>query len=223
MKHSLILTIALAATLHSAEPPLLVEATEQFKAMTTTLYQHKTEVDRTAGSYRYDCVGFVSYALKHAAPQAWASAFKATGIDKGRIPRPPRYRTFFASLADTPQPGWEAVVKIADLRPGDIVAWEHKTATAVGHAVIIGTIPVAAPDGSWLVMVYDSTASPHAEDTRPADERAQPLAPGGRHSGLGHGMMSLIADPATGALTGYRWSPKAKTSTVPIAAGRPLS
>ena len=103
MKHaSIIFAAALlghsAATLHSAEAPLLTEAEEQFKSMTTTLYQHKTEVDRTTGSYRYDCVGFVSYALKHAAPQAWASAFKATGIDKGRDWSEPGIRTLIRTL-----------------------------------------------------------------------------------------------------------------------------
>ncbi len=74
MTHPFLFAVALVgisvATLHSAEAPLLAEAEHQFKSMTTTLYQHKTEVDRTAGSYRYDCVGFVSCALKHAAPQA---------------------------------------------------------------------------------------------------------------------------------------------------------
>src|SRR5204863_7502542 len=96
--------------LWSAEPPtvegpLFNEATHEFKTMTTTLYQHQTRVDRTTGSYRYDCVGFVSYALKQAAPQAWISVFKAAGLAKGRIPSPPRYRVFFASLAEKPQPG----------------------------------------------------------------------------------------------------------------------
>ena len=36
-------------------------------------------------------------------------------------------------------------------------------------------------------------------------------------------MKSTVSDPATGALTGYRWSRKAKPLTVPIAAGRPTS
>jgi hypothetical protein len=35
--------------------------------------------------------------------------------------------------------------------------------------------------------------------------------------------MVFIADPASGALTGLRWSLKAKAITVPIAAGRPIS
>ncbi len=203
--------------------PLFHEATNEFKTMTTTLYQYQTRVDRTTGSYRYDCVGFVSYALKQAAPHAWDSAFKATGIAKGRIPSPPRYRAFFASLAEKPQPGWEAVTKASALRPGDVVAWEQTTATAVGHAVVIGSVPMAGPEGTWLVEVYDSTSSPHSDDSRPNDLRAEVLASTGRRSGLGCGVMVFIADPASGALNGYRWSPKSKTNTVPIAAGRPTS
>lgn len=205
------------------EGPLFKEATHQFKTMTSTLYQHQTRVDRTTGSYRYDCVGFVSYALRQAAPQAWDSVFKGTGIAKGRIPSPPRYQVFFASLAEKPQPGWEAVIKPSELRPGDVVAWEHKTESAVGHAVIIGGVPVRAEDGSWVVEVYDSTSSPHADDSRRDDKRAQVLEATGRPSGLGRGTMAFVTDPESGALIGLRWSPKGKTVITPIAAGRPTS
>ena len=220
--------IALVGGLGAAETPpvgapLFREATHEFSTMTVTLYQHQTRVDRAAGSYRYDCVGFVSYALKQAAPQAWASAVKVTGIAKGRIPSQPRYREFLAGLAGKQQPGWEAVTKGSELRPGDVVAWEHKTETSVGHAVIIGKAPVQGPDGSWLVEVYDSTSAPHGDDSRANDPRAQILESTDRRSGLGHGVMVLIADPASGALTGLRWSPKGKVITVPIAAGRPTS
>ena len=214
--------------LSSAEPPavsgpLFQEATNQFRTMKTTVYQHRTEVNRDAGSYRYDCVGFVSYALRQATPEAWATTVKVTGVAKGRIPSPLRYRAFFASLAEKPQPGWQAVKKVSELRCGDVVAWEHKTESSVGHAVIIGGVPVPGPDGLWSVEVYDSTSSPHSDDSRLNDERAQVLASTGRRSGLGHGVMVLIADPASGALAGLRWSAKARAITVPIAAGRPTS
>lgn len=199
------------------------EATRQFQEMKSTLYQHGTRVDWAAGSFRYDCVGFVSYALKEAAPQARESAFKALGIKPGRIPTPGKYASFFASLAEKPQPGWQAVARAADLRPGDVVAWERVTATSNGHAVVIASVPVEGPDGTWVVEVYDSTSSPHGDDSRPDDARAEVLATSGKRSGLGHGRMAFAADPATGALTGYRWSPKAKTNTFPIAAGRPTS
>jgi hypothetical protein len=70
---------------------------------------------------------------------------------------------------------------------------------------------------------YDSTASPHSDDSRPNDERAQRLGSTGRRSDLGHGVMVFTADPATGALAGLRWGVKAKVIAVPIAAGRPTS
>ena len=203
--------------------PLFHEATKQFKEMKTTLYQHHTEVDLATGTYRYDCVGFISYALKQAAPQARESAFNALEIQPGRIPSPSKYRAFFASLAEKPQTGWQAVTKVSELRPGDVVVWEKKTKTATGHAVVIGGVPVKSPEGTWVVMVYDSTAFPHGEDSRPDDQRAQVLDSNGNHCGLGHGMMAFTADPLTGVLTGYCWSPKSKPNTVPISAGRPTS
>ena len=70
---------------------------------------------------------------------------------------------------------------------------------------------------------YDSTSSPHTDDSRPADKRAQALESSGRPSGLGHGVMVFIADPTNGTLTGLRWSTKAQAVTVPIATGRPTS
>jgi len=205
------------------EAPLFTEAQRQFRDMKSTGYQHKTEVDPEAQSYRYDCVGFVAYALKQAAPQARASAFKALEIKRGRIPSPPKYVAFFQSLAKTPQQGWQSVSKVKDLRPGDVVAWEYKTETSSGHAVIIAGVPVELGEGIWSVKVYDSTSSPHADDSRPQDARTTVLATSGKRSGLGHGMMAFSADRVSGALNGYRWSPKSKTKIVPIAAARPRS
>lgn len=203
--------------------PLFQEATRQFESMTSTLYQHKTQVDPTTGSHRYDCVGFVSHALKQAAPKARESAFKALKIQPGRIPTPGLYCSFFNSLAGKPQEGWTAVAKVSDLRPGDVVAWERITTTSNGHAVVIAGLPVAGPQGTWVVKVYDSTASPHGDDSRPTDKRAEVLAASGNRSGLGHGLMAFSADPVTGALTGYRWAPASKTVVALIAAGRPTS
>lgn len=206
-----------------APSPVLRFAKEEFAGMKSTVYQHKTQVDAKTGDYRYDCVGFVSHALRHAAPQAWASTTKTLGLAKGHIPSPGGYRRFFSGLATQPQPGWEMVAKVADLRPGDVVAWEYKTERSSGHAAIIGSTPVKGSDGSWTVEVYDSTSARHAEDSRPNDPRTETLEATGRKSGLGHGTMALLENPATGALAGYRWSPKAKGVLVPIAAGRPKS
>ncbi len=217
------IVISWSAPLPPVDGPFFGEVIHEFKTMTLTRYQHKTEVDRAVGSYQYDCVGFVSYALRQSAPQAWASVVSVCGLPRGRIPSPPRYQTFFAGLASTPQPGWQAIAKVSELRPGDIVAWDQKTKTSLGHAVVILGIPSPGTDGAWNVEVYDSTAAPHLDDSRAGDTRAQPMDPGGRHSGLGHGIMVLIADPVSGVLIGHRWNPKAKTIIGPIAAGRPTS
>jgi hypothetical protein len=214
---------SMAAELPSASGRFFGEVTNEFKTMTTTRYQHKTQVDRKVGSYQYDCVGFVSYALQQSAPQAWASVVSVCGIRKGYFPSPPLYQRFFTGLAETPQPGWQGIAKVSELRPGDIVSWDLKTKTAVGHAIVIASIPRAEADGVWVVEVYDSTAAPHLDDSRSGDSRAQAIQPGGRRSGLGHGVMALIADPVSGTLIGHRWSPKAKTIIAPTAAGRPTS
>lgn len=213
----------IAADLTDGSGRFFEEVVHEFRTMKQTSYQHKTEVDRTSGTYRYDCVGFVSYALRQASPKAWASVVTACGIRKGYFPSPPRYQGFFASLEQHPQPGWRSVAKVADLLPGDIVSWDHKTQSAVGHAVVIAGRPRHEGAGVWIVEVYDSTAAPHLEDSRPGDERAQPTEAGGKPSGLGRGTMALIADPVSGALIGHRWSPKGKTVIAPTAAGRPTS
>lgn len=202
--------------------PLYHEAVKEFTSMKSTLYQHKTEVDRRAGSYKYDCVRFVSYAMQQVAPQAWETIIRARNIAKGHIPSPASYQQFFATLKEKPQRGWEAVSRAADLRPGDVVSWDYKTERANGHAVIIADKPKQAADGSWSVKVYDATSTPHAEDSRPDDPRAQVFETTGRKSGLGHGVMAFSVDPTTGALTGYRWTPKGKIVPCPIGAGRPL-
>jgi len=212
----------------AAEPktvagPLYHEATNEFTTMKLTSYQHTTRVDRVTGSYCYDCVGFVSHALKKAAPQAWTSVARETAIPPHRIPSPPKYRTFLASLSVQPKPGWEAVTNAASFCPGDVIAWEHKTATSSGHVVIVGGFPTRLQDGSWSVKVYDSTSAPHGDDSRPNDPRAQILASSGQHSGLGYGEMVFVTDETSGMLTGLRWSKKSRTITVPIAAGRPTS
>jgi hypothetical protein len=213
---------SMAAETPMIESPIFCEATTEFQVMKTTLYQYQLRVDRAAGSYRYDCVGFVSYALRQATPAAWSTLIKVTGVTTGHIPNPVAYRSFLAGLAQHSQPGWQAVTNISELRPGDIVAWEHKTETAIGHALIIGSFPMAETDGGWSVEVYDSTSFPHGNDSRPNDPRTQKMETNDRPNGLGKGKIVLIADPVSGALTGFRWSPRAKIVLVPIAAGRPV-
>jgi len=234
LRASLALSIALIlsaqGSLRAEKPsPFFQEVQREFQTMRSTGYQHRTQVDRITGSYRYDCVGFVSYALKIAAPRSWETVVQATGISRNRFPSPQRYRIFFESLVTFPRPGWQAVTKTSELRPGDIVIWEHHSSKASGHAVVIASNPVAFSTenkkhpGEWIVEVYDSTSSPHGEDSRPNDPRAGILAASERRSGLGSGIMVFTSDPTTGNLNGLRWNPKASRQESPIAAARPTS
>lgn len=88
-----------------ASLPLLALVSGALEAMASTRYQHRTEVDPARGSYRFDCVGLVSWALKQATPQAWASLRETMALSPGRIPSPPTMVRFFAGLARQPQPG----------------------------------------------------------------------------------------------------------------------
>lgn len=203
------------------EAPLYAEAVREFTEMKATIYQHKTEVDRENGVYKYDCVEFVSYAMRQAAPRAWGTIIEEMRIPRGRIPSPPSYQKFFSRIAKEPKAGWEAVVRAADLRPGDIVSWDYKTARASGHAVVIAGMPEQREVGQWVVKVFDSTSTPHGEDSRQSDDRTRVYEVTGRRSGLGHGVMAFTCDVASGELTGYRWTPSGKTILCPIGAGRP--
>jgi hypothetical protein len=204
------------------DAPLAAALQRQLQTMTRTHYQHQTRVDRSAGVYCYDCVGLVYDTLRYATPVAWRSIVEAAALPRGRIPGPARYRAFFANLHQSPLQGWQAVDKVADLRRGDVVAWERKLEFSTGHALVLAEDPVREADGVWWAAVYDASSSAHTDDTRPNDPRAEVLERTSRRSGLGRGVMGIIADPATGGLTGFRWSRKAKPVTAPIAAARPI-
>jgi hypothetical protein len=193
---------------------LLAEVDRELARVRSTHYSHRTQVDETAGSYAYDCSGFLVYALSRAAPDALASLQATT-------PRRPRSSEIVAFLTAI-QPGgrngrWQRVARVADLLPGDVVAW-LKTAdsrsTNTGHTMVVHGAPVPDPErpGAFVVPIVDSTGSPH----RPGDARADAGA-----TGLGRGEIVLLTD-AAGAPVGYRWSrgKRSREKTTTIALGR---
>lgn len=204
------------------EARLLQRVEAAFATLRSTLYQHHTAVDVPAGSYRFDCVGMVSWALSQATPEAWQSLRQTMGIRPGRIPSPPTLVRFFHGLQRQPQVGWHPRATVAELQAGDVLAWDHRSSHASGHAVILAAAPQPLAEGLWRVEVYDATSTPHQQDSRPGDPRALVFARTGRRSGLGHGVMALQADPASGALVGFRWRPDGPTVLAPIGAGQPL-
>src|SRR5205814_1198924 len=109
---------------------------------------------------------------------------------------------------------WQRVIRIADARPGDFIAWqklEAKPGDNTGHIVMVDSVPVKEGTGRYKVEIIDSTESPHAMDTR---------APG--QSGVGRGTIWFVTD-GSGQPTAFFWSDKSKQpKSEPIAIGRAI-
>jgi hypothetical protein len=177
----------------SGPPLLLGEVQRELAAMTFSRYQHSTSVDESTGTYKYDCSGLVDYALGRVLPDALA-AFPTSTSSR------PLARDIERYLRDglsAPIAQWQAVSRVDDLCPGDLVAWlatEAKTRDTGHVMIVLDTAEQNAerPD-EWLVRVADSALHPHAHDSRHAPE-----------DGLGTGTIGLVADDG-GAPTAFYW------------------
>ena len=181
-------------TTASASPreALLAEAHRELGAIVETHYAHRTHVSESAGVFDYDCSGFVGYALAHAAPDALHAVVDATV----RRPLARNFEAFFAA----PRAPWIRVERVADLVPGDIIAWLEppvKHSRNTGHVMIVDRAPrPAAHRGELAIGIIDSSHSGHGPtDARIRDHR----------NGLGAGDIILLTDTA-GRPIGYRWS-----------------
>lgn len=185
----------------SASSRLVAEAIRQLRAMKSTRYRHKSRIDEAAGTFEYDCSGFVAYALLNAAPDALAVV--PIGV-KGR-PRAEDFATYFAGL-DGEAP-FARVPRGSEIAAGDIVAWLRPADvnnTNTGHiGIVLDQLGVAAPSDAvtkiggareLLLRIVDATESPHGDDVR-GDATT---------TGLGTGTIGLVVD-GSDAPVGYRW------------------
>jgi hypothetical protein len=180
--------------------------------MKRTEYQHRTEIDEEKRVYLCDCSGFVGYVLN-----------RTVGKDDGKGPigdgrnRPLAmdYERFFAAAPTKPNgtDRWQRVERLADARPGDVIAWRHEKPRPgnTGHVVIVAQRPVLEPDGLVRVVFIDSTTRPQADDTRP---------PG--TSGIGRGAMWFKIDDKGRAVAHIRGSRTAEAKAEAISIGRAL-
>lgn len=202
---------------------------EQFVPMKETLYQHAPAIDVSARTYYYDCVGFVTYTLSLAAPNAHDAVYAAMNVRKGYIPTPAQYVQWISGLPTAPHESWEMVPTMATLQAGDVLAWplegNNPGTTATGHAVIAAGPALPLADGSFALLVYDSTATGHGPfDTRLTDSRCMPLeiqgsSAFGHPSGLGSGTLQFKVD-STGAPVAVAWTVGTAAMPTSIAIGR---
>lgn len=212
---SLLMCLLLALPLLGARAasPVCVEARRILANARDTRYQHKTVVDESAGQYHLDCSGLAAVILR----RAWADAFRAVEkADRVSHPRAFAYHDIFASAATNAPAatnGWVRVVRVADLRPGDFIAWRRaalKAGDSTGHVMIADQAPVREECGDWRVVIIDSTTRRHAADTRAEGS-----------DGVGRGTIWMTAD-AEGRPAGVRLrAPSDRPRTgLPIAMGR---
>ena len=65
--------------------------------------------------------------------------------------------------------------------------------------MILAATPEPIGPDLWQVRVLDATSTPHQDDFRPEDRRAETFERTGRPSGLGQGVIALLVDPAMAA------------------------
>jgi hypothetical protein len=217
-----ILSCLLVASAVSDEPkssPLAeqihAEARRILGRVQKSQYSHKTTVDEKEGVYFCDCSGFVDLVLKNVSPKHLAEI--ETHRAKGKRQLAEDYVEAFEQAPTTATGAWQRIARVADARPGDILCWKnlkHKAGdhANTGHVMIIDEPPVEESDRGqtlYRITVIDSTASPHADDTRKDNA-----------TGIGRGTLWLSVD-SEGKPTGYHWkSPTGQFHETVVAIGR---
>jgi hypothetical protein len=181
--------------------PVLAATLHAWETMAATRYDHRERVDREAGTYFVDCVGATTTFLGAAAPRATAELREAARVRKGFVPSPAKYARFLEALPAGGSASWRLVEHPRELEGGEILVVPPPEKTradgsrAPGHAMIAAGPAEPLRDGSYALLVFDSTGTPHgATDSRLRDPRNLPL-PGSRPprpSGLGKGTVQLV-------------------------------
>ncbi len=87
---------------------------------------------------------------------------------------------------------WTRIGRVADARPGDVIAWlrpKSVKSNNTGHVGIIVKTPIEreAGESAYLVRIADSSRLRHDDDTR------------GTNDGFGYGTILIQADPQSGS------------------------
>lgn len=187
------------------------EATRILNSIQSTKYEHRTDIDEAKGKYHCDCSGLVGYVLNRSVGKDGTGALG----DGRKRPLAMDYEKFFAKAATKRdrESRWQRIEKLADARPGDIIAWRHEVPKPgnTGHVIIVDERPVLEPDGLVRVVYIDSTTLSQPDDTRPDGV-----------TGVGRGTMWFTMDDAGRPVAHIRGSRKAAPKKEAISIGRAL-
>ena len=201
------------APANAATAQVSKETERILNSIKTTQYKHDTQIDEKKGVYLCDCSGFVGYVLKQTV--AKDDPKKGPLGDGNGRPTASQFEKAFAK-APTKADGssrWQHVVRLADARPGDVIAWRHEKPMPgnTGHVVFVAERPVLESDGLVKVVIVDSTTKPMVDDTRAAGT-----------SGIGRCTMWFTIDDEGRPHAHIRGSRKATPKVESISIGRAL-
>jgi hypothetical protein len=175
------------------------------------IYEHKGcfikwkgEDGATKYENRSDCSDFLALLVKH----SYGVTSQQLKQWTGHI-RPYADHWHDAIVSDN---GFEHITKLADAKPGDVLAVKFPPGLPdTGHVMMIAEqpekitakAPIVNGTQQWNVTIIDSTKSPHG----PGDTRIQ--SDGSSSTGVGRGMIRIYTT-STGEVAGYTWSDGSK-------------
>lgn len=190
---------------------MLSVATQLMADGREVFYTHRPDIDPGNGIVACDCSELVDYLASKVAPGSLARIPVDPGFDH---PRAWDFYTYFRTLPSAPAPGlsWSKVGQPADLRPGDVIAWQHPGTISnhadSGHVMLVAGPPQAIRQDATLlgydVPVIDATSHGHG----PGDSR------GTTGTGLGRGTIFLPTG-SDGRPTGFSWTPYGAPGALP--------
>ncbi len=148
-----------------------------------------------------DCSAFVTLLLEHSYHFTAKQVRQTTGSEHP-------HADVWHDAIRAGRGGLHEVTRLADARPGDILAVKFPPHTGdTGHVMLVdappvphaASAPVEAGTTQWDLTIIDSTKSPHG----PADTRRHPDGTAG--TGVGRGTVRVYT-AADGTVAGYAWS-----------------
>jgi hypothetical protein len=206
---SLVLVGGVASAHHALKPAgatqtpsqrsgVLSEIERVSRNVRSTRYSHSTHIDERAGRYDFDCSAMATFLLAHGAPHARDAVLRENG--HGRPVARDFHDVISQASVGRSRNGWMRIAHVADLRPGDVIAWRRPPSLAssnTGHVAFVYSTPkrLDREGRRYLVRVVDSTSIPHGDDSRSHEHT----------SGFGFGNIVLFTEKPGEDPTAYGW------------------